>query len=58
MVPHTYGEDRVKVVVLEERVGGQVYEDWGDGTGHFYGTVLNWDPRGPTPCGAACTPEP
>jgi len=27
--PVTYGEDRVRRVVLEPRVGGQHYEDWG-----------------------------
>ena len=42
--PYTYGEERVKRVVLEPRVGGAQYEDWGDGAGHFYGTVLEWDP--------------
>ncbi|HEX7039502.1 MAG TPA: helix-turn-helix domain-containing protein [Trueperaceae bacterium] len=42
--PYTYGEDRVKRIVLEPRVGGVQYEDWGDGAGHFYGTVLEWDP--------------
>src|SRR6185312_12893930 len=35
--PVTYGEDRVRRVVLGPRVGGQHYEDWGDGRGHLYG---------------------
>jgi len=42
--PHTYGENRVKRVVLEPRVGGEQYEDWGDGRGYHYGHVTEWDP--------------
>jgi hypothetical protein len=41
--PHTYGEDRTKAVVLEPRVGGANYEDWGDGMGHLYGHVTLFD---------------
>ncbi len=33
--PVTYGEDRV---------GGQHYEDWGDGCGYLYGEVTVYDP--------------
>ena len=42
--PVTYGQDRVRRVVLEPRVGGQHYEDWGDGRGHLYGEVTVYDP--------------
>ncbi len=42
--PHTYGENRVKRVVFEPCVGGQQYEDWGDGRGYHYGHVTEWDP--------------
>jgi DNA-binding transcriptional ArsR family regulator len=42
--PITYGEDRVRRVVLEPRVGGQHYEHWGDGRGHLYGEVTVYDP--------------
>ena len=42
--PHTYGEDRVRRIVLEPRVGGQHYEDWGHGSGHLYGEVTVYDP--------------
>ncbi|HUR49883.1 MAG TPA: hypothetical protein VMY88_10220 [Acidimicrobiales bacterium] len=42
--PHTYGGERVRAIVLEPRVGGQVFEDWGDGAGHLYGTVSHYDP--------------
>lgn len=42
--PHTYGGDRVRQVVLEPRVGGQHYEDWGDDRGHLYGQVTVFDP--------------
>ncbi len=41
--PVTYGEDRTKGIVLEPRVGGAHYEDWGDGRGHLYGQVLEYD---------------
>lgn len=42
--PYTYGQDRVKRVVFEPRVGGAQYEDWGDGAGYYYGIVTEWDP--------------
>src|SRR5690606_9524631 len=42
--PSTYGENRVKRMVFEPRVGGAQYEDWGDGTGYHYGHVTEWDP--------------
>ena len=41
--PTTYGEERVKAVVVEPRVGGAHYEDWGDGAGHLYGHVTVYD---------------
>lgn len=44
--PHSYGGDKVRAVVLEPRVGGQHYEDWGDGRGHLYGQVTAFDPPG------------
>jgi len=42
--PSTYGEERVQRIVLEPRVGGLHYEDWGDGRGHLYGQVTEFDP--------------
>jgi DNA-binding transcriptional ArsR family regulator/uncharacterized protein YndB with AHSA1/START domain len=42
--PYNYGQERLKKIVFEERVGGQVYEDWGDGAGFMYGTVTYYDP--------------
>jgi DNA-binding transcriptional ArsR family regulator len=42
--PHTYGGDRVQAVVLEPRVGGRHYEDWGSERGHLYGHVTVFDP--------------
>lgn len=42
--PHTYGEDRVIGIVHEGRAGGLVMEDWGEGAGHVYGIVQQWDP--------------
>jgi DNA-binding transcriptional ArsR family regulator len=41
--PATYGEERVKAIVLEPRVGGLYYEDWGEGRGHLYGVVSAYD---------------
>jgi hypothetical protein len=40
----SYGGERLHQVVNDRRVGGQIYEDWGDGTGKFYGTIGWWDP--------------
>jgi DNA-binding transcriptional ArsR family regulator len=42
--PHTYGGDRVRAIVLEPRVGGRHYEDWGGEQGHLYGQVTLFDP--------------
>lgn len=42
--PHTYGGERVKQMVFEERVGGLVYEDWGGGRGKLYGIISYYDP--------------
>jgi DNA-binding transcriptional ArsR family regulator len=42
--PATYGENKVLDIVVEPRVGGAHYEDWGDGRGHLYGHVTVWDP--------------
>jgi len=40
----SYGGERLKRVINDRRVGGQIYEDWGDGTGKLYGTIGWWDP--------------
>jgi DNA-binding transcriptional ArsR family regulator len=42
--PHTYGGERTRRVVLEPRVGGAHYEDWGPPAGHLYGHVTVYDP--------------
>jgi DNA-binding transcriptional ArsR family regulator/uncharacterized protein YndB with AHSA1/START domain len=42
--PHTYGENRTKAVIVEPKVGGLHYEDWGEGRGHLYGHVTVYDP--------------
>jgi DNA-binding transcriptional ArsR family regulator/uncharacterized protein YndB with AHSA1/START domain len=42
--PHTYGGDRVRRIVVEPRVGGRHYEDWGDDRGHLYGQVTAFYP--------------
>jgi uncharacterized protein YndB with AHSA1/START domain len=43
---HSVGEGKVRTVVFEGRVGGQLYEEWHDGTRHVWGTVLEWQPPG------------
>jgi DNA-binding transcriptional ArsR family regulator len=43
-LPRTYGGDRTRRVVLEPRVGGQHYEDWGESAGYLYGHVTVYDP--------------
>jgi uncharacterized protein YndB with AHSA1/START domain len=40
----SYGGKRVKRIVNDRRVGGQIYEDWGEGTGKLHGTIDWWDP--------------
>jgi hypothetical protein len=42
--PHSYGDERTRRVIVEPRVGGLHYEDWGDGAGHLYGQVTIYDP--------------
>jgi DNA-binding transcriptional ArsR family regulator len=42
--PHTYGEDRVKELIFDAKVGGRVGEDWGEGAGVLYGTITYYDP--------------
>jgi DNA-binding transcriptional ArsR family regulator len=42
--PVSYGGDRTIGVVLEPRVGGAHYEDWGAPAGHLYGHVTAYDP--------------
>jgi DNA-binding transcriptional ArsR family regulator/uncharacterized protein YndB with AHSA1/START domain len=42
--PHSYGGELTKRVVIEPRVGGAHYEDWGDGQGYLYGHVTQWQP--------------
>jgi uncharacterized protein YndB with AHSA1/START domain len=42
--PHTYGEERVVAVVTDAHAGGVVKEDWGNGYGHVYSIIQEWDP--------------
>jgi DNA-binding transcriptional ArsR family regulator/uncharacterized protein YndB with AHSA1/START domain len=42
--PHSYGDELTRRVVIEPRVGGAHYEDWGDGQGYLYGHVTVWHP--------------
>ena len=42
--PFSAGQDRVRDVTLEQRVGGRVYETWQDGTVVVWGELLVWRP--------------
>jgi DNA-binding transcriptional ArsR family regulator len=42
--PVGYGGERIRRVVLEPRVAGAHYEDWGESAGHLYGHVTVFDP--------------
>ena len=42
--PFSAGQDRVRDVTVERRVGGRVYETWHDGTTVTWGELLAWDP--------------
>jgi uncharacterized protein YndB with AHSA1/START domain len=42
--PFSAGEDQVRDVVFEQRVGGRVYEVWHDGTTVGWGEVVAWEP--------------
>jgi hypothetical protein len=41
---HSVGQKRAVRCVLEGRVGGQIYEEWDDGTRCVWGAVRVWDP--------------
>jgi hypothetical protein len=42
--PFSVGQDKVRDVIVEERVGGRVYETWQDGTVVEWGQLLVWQP--------------
>ena len=42
--PFSAGNERVREVTFEQRLGGRVYETWDDGTTVDWGTVLVWEP--------------
>jgi hypothetical protein len=42
--PFSQGQDRVRDVTFEQRLGGRVYETWDDGTVVDWGRVLDWAP--------------
>jgi uncharacterized protein YndB with AHSA1/START domain len=41
---HSIGEGKVEDVVFEGRVGGHIYERWGDGSQYDWGEVTAWEP--------------
>ena len=43
LTPFSRGGERVRTVVVDETVGGQVAEVWDDGTSWTWGDVLEWD---------------
>ena len=42
--PLSIGQDRVRDVTVEQRLGGRVYETWDDGTTVDWGEVVGWTP--------------
>lgn len=42
--PFSAGQERVRDVTIEERLGGRVYETWADGTQVDWGELLAWEP--------------
>ncbi|MHC1559628.1 SRPBCC domain-containing protein [Actinomycetospora sp. C-140] len=42
--PYSAGKDRVREVLVEQRVDGRVYERWDDGTEVDWGRLLAWSP--------------
>jgi len=44
VTPFSAGQDRVRAVTFERRIGGRVYETWQDGAEVDWGEVLAWDP--------------
>ena len=42
--PFSAGQDQVRDVTVEQRVGGRVYETWQDGTVVEWGELLVWQP--------------
>jgi len=42
--PFSRGQERVRDVTFDERVGGRVYESWQDGTTVDWGEVVAWEP--------------
>jgi len=42
--PHIIDEKRSRDIVMEPRLGGRLYEDWGDGAGALWATVTRIRP--------------
>jgi uncharacterized protein YndB with AHSA1/START domain len=41
---HSMGEGKIQDVVFEGRVGGRIYELWGDGSQYDWGEITTWEP--------------
>jgi Activator of Hsp90 ATPase homolog 1-like protein len=44
VTPFSAGQERVRDVTFERRIGGRVYETWDDGTRVDWGTLRTWEP--------------
>lgn len=42
---HFFNHPDPEAFVIEPRIGGRVYEDWGGGAGYLFGTVVVWVPE-------------
>jgi hypothetical protein len=47
--PFSRGQDRVREVNFERRLGGRVYQTWDDGTERDWGEILAWGPPPASP---------
>ena len=41
---HFFSGEEAKTFVVEGKLGGRAYEDWGDGAGAVWGTIIVWNP--------------
>lgn len=56
--PLSFGQERVRDVMIEQRLGGRVYETWDDGTTVDWGEVTAWDPPSGFTMSWTSTPAP
>lgn len=56
--PFSAGQEQVRDVTLEPRLGGRIYETWQDGTVREWGELLVWQPPHRFTMTWTCTPAP